>query len=159
MTHNNVVLTESSSRRKSMRSQTHIYTSGTQINTACKHPGDAQASCIQCNGQSVLLTVSYLLTVYIYMDCLWVNIYDKAISQFHFNNFIYHIFSQVQFTQELQLGSLNSLLAELNIPTVHYKTINARLKETGKMVEKIAIDSTDEALQNEIKAVEQYVDA
>lgn len=105
MTHNNVVLTESSSRRKLMRSQTHIYTSGTQINTACKHPGDAQASCIQCNGQSVLLTVSYLLTVYIYIDCLWVNIYDKAISQFHFNNFIYHIFSQVQFTQELQLGS------------------------------------------------------
>lgn len=54
---------------------------------------------------------------------------------------------------------MNSLLAELNIPTVHYKTINARLKETGKMVEKIAIDSTDEALQNEKKSVEQYVDA
>lgn len=63
----------------------------------------------------------------------------------------------------IAVRQLNSLLAELNIPTVHYKTINARLKETGKMVEKIAMDSTDEALQNEIKAVEQtngkFVDA
>lgn len=54
---------------------------------------------------------------------------------------------------------MNSLLAELNIPTVHFKTINARLKETGKVVEKIAMDSTDEALQNEIKADKWKIDA
>ena len=47
----------------------------------------------------------------------------------------------------------------IHVPTVYYKTINARLKETGKIVEKVAKESTDEALQNEVKAVEQYVDA
>lgn len=56
------------------------------------------------------------------------------------------------------IRQLKSLLAELNISTVHYKTINAKLKETGKMVEKTAMDSTDEALHNEIKAVEQLAE-
>lgn len=83
------------------------------------------------------------------------------IKQYH--NFIsiisYIIFITGLIHSGIAVRQLNSLLAELNIPTAHYKTINARLKETGKMVEKIAIDSTDEALQNEIKAVEQYVDA
>lgn len=55
----------------------------------------------------------------------------------------------------IAVRQLNSLLSELNIPTVYYKTINVRLKETGKIVEKVAKESTDEPLQNEVKAVEQ----
>lgn len=43
----------------------------------------------------------------------------------------------------IAVRQLNSLLSELNIPSVHYKTINARLRETGKMVEKVAMQSTE----------------
>lgn len=46
----------------------------------------------------------------------------------------------------IAVRQLNSLLAELNISKVHYKTINTTLKEAGKIMEKKAMDFTDEDL-------------
>jgi hypothetical protein len=43
-------------------------------------------------------------------------------------------------------------LAELNIPTVSGKMINSRLKEAGQAVQRVAKDSTDEALKEEATA-------
>ncbi|CAG2230313.1 UAP1 [Mytilus edulis] len=49
----------------------------------------------------------------------------------------------------------NSFLSELNIPAFSYKLVSARLKEVGNVVEEVAKESTNEALEKELAAVEQ----
>ncbi|VDI27874.1 Hypothetical predicted protein [Mytilus galloprovincialis] len=51
----------------------------------------------------------------------------------------------------------NSFLSELNIPAFSYKLVSARLREVGNVVEEVAKESTNEALEKELAAVEQYV--
>ncbi|XP_071144059.1 uncharacterized protein [Mytilus edulis] len=49
----------------------------------------------------------------------------------------------------------NSFLSELNIPAFSYKLVSARLREVGNVVEEVAKESTNEALEKELAAVEQ----
>lgn len=56
-------------------------------------------------------------------------------------------------------SQVNSLLSSLNIPTISTRTLQNRQNESGKVVEKIAEDTTRSSLHGEIRASLEYVHA
>lgn len=56
-------------------------------------------------------------------------------------------------------SQVNSLLSSLNIPTISTRTLQNRQNESGKVVEKIAEDTTRSSLHDEIQASLEYLHA
>lgn len=51
---------------------------------------------------------------------------------------------------------VNNILAELNLPTIHHKTLKEREREIGYIIEDVAEKSCNSAIQAEILCSERY---
>ena len=86
-----------------------------------------------------------------------LQIFIKIVLHHYLDNCIFDYFITALVHSGLGERQANSFLSELNIPAFSYKLVSARLREVGNVVEEVAKESTNEALEKELAAVEQYV--